>query len=77
MRTHKHLSEDKLRLFKLIEHWVHHNGEHRRRFDETAFKADEMGLMGVAEEMRLTVKASESVSEHLLKAMKYLGKKDV
>jgi hypothetical protein len=64
-----------LRLFKLIEHWVHHNGQHRKRFDETASKTEEMGLMDVAKEMRLAVKASERVSEHLLKAMNYLEEK--
>ena len=28
------LSEERLRLVKLIEHWAHHNDEHGGRFKE-------------------------------------------
>ena len=70
------MSDDKMRLFKLIEHWVQHNEEHRKRFVETSAEAELMNLEGVAGEMRLAAEKSGEVSEYLLKALKYLEEKN-
>jgi hypothetical protein len=66
------LNEEKLRLAKLVEHWAHHNEEHRERFAETAAEAERLALSGVAKEMRLAADEARDVSKHLLKALKHL-----
>jgi hypothetical protein len=66
------LSEDELRLMKLIEHWVDHNDEHGNRFSEEASKAQEIGLSKVADKLREASKASRGVSDILLEALKLL-----
>ncbi|HUS78144.1 MAG TPA: hypothetical protein VM050_05730 [Patescibacteria group bacterium] len=70
------MDEEKLRLAKLIEHWAHHNEEHRKRFAETVAEAERLALDGVAEEMRLAAYEAGEVSKHLLKALKHLEERD-
>ncbi|TFH18497.1 hypothetical protein E4H04_03220 [Candidatus Bathyarchaeota archaeon] len=63
------MNEDRLRLIKLIEHWIEHNDEHGKRFSE---EAEKTGLKSVAVEMRKAAKASGKVSGDLLNALKLL-----
>jgi len=67
------MEEEKLRLKKLIEHWAEHNDEHSTRFKESAKKASEMGLYGVAEELKGATEAGRKVSEHLRSAIEKTG----
>jgi len=63
------MSEEKLRLRKLIEHWAEHNDEHRARLEESAEKAAEMGLGSVAAELTEAAEKATEVSEHLRRAL--------
>jgi len=45
------LNEKEERLRGLIEHWAHHNDDHRDRFLEAAAEAGELGLDEAAAEM--------------------------
>ncbi len=67
------LSEDEARLRALIEHWVHHNDEHRDRFLEAASQAEELGLEEAVVEMKNAAGKADEVSEHLKKALERLG----
>lgn len=67
------MDEDRLRLVKLIEHWIEHNDEHGGRFSEEADKAEKLGFKDVAVELYNASKASGVVSEKLSKALKLLG----
>jgi len=67
------MEEEKLRLKKLIEHWAEHNDEHSTRFKESAEKASEMGLPGVAEKLKGAAEAGRKVSEHLRSAIEKTG----
>ena len=66
------MNEDRLRLIKLVEHWIEHNDEHGKRFKEEAKIAEEMKLRMVAAEMMSAAEASMKVSEKLSRALKYL-----
>jgi len=70
------MNEDRLRLIKLVEHWVEHNDEHGNRFSEEADKAERIGLNDVADEMRKAVEASGFVSRSLLKVLELLKEGD-
>jgi hypothetical protein len=63
------LDEKKLRLMKLIEHWAEHNDEHAERYNESAAEAEDLGLTGVAEEMREAHMKAAEVSRHLRNAL--------
>jgi len=63
------MSEEKLRLRKLIEHWAEHNDEHRARFEESATKAVEMGIDTVAAELMEAAEKAAEVSKHLRRAL--------
>jgi len=65
--------EERHRLEKLIEHWAEHNDEHTARFKESAGKASDIGLPGVAEELKGAAEAGRKVSEHLRSAMEKMG----
>jgi hypothetical protein len=67
------LSGKKERLKGLIEHWAHHNDEHRDRFLEEAEEAEKMGLDEAAAEMRSAAGKADEVSAHLRKALEHLG----
>jgi hypothetical protein len=67
------LSGKKERLKGLIEHWAHHNDEHRDRFLEEAEEAEKMGLDEAAAEMRNAAGKADEVSAHLRKALEHLG----
>ncbi|TRO56508.1 hypothetical protein E2P71_01890 [Candidatus Bathyarchaeota archaeon] len=71
------MSEEKLRLEKLIEHWIEHNDEHGNRFIDEANKAERLGFMEAAEEMKNAAKASRSVSDHLWKAFERIKDSDL
>jgi len=66
------LSEEEERLRGLIEHWAHHNDEHRDRFLEAASKAEELGLDEAAAEMKRAAGKAAEVSVHLRKALEHL-----
>lgn len=63
------MSDERLRLRKLIEHWAEHNDEHRARFEESAREAAEMGLGEIAENLKAAAERAAEVSEHLLRAL--------
>ncbi len=67
------MSGKKERLKGLIEHWAHHNDEHRDRFLEEAEEAEKMGLDEAAAEMRSAAGKADEVSAHLRKALEHLG----
>jgi len=69
----KGLSEKKERLRGLIEHWAHHNDEHRDRFLEAAEEAGELGLDEAVAEMKHAAGKADEVSAHLRKALEHLG----
>jgi hypothetical protein len=62
------MNEEKLRLKKLIEHWIEHNDEHTARFEEKAKEANELGLSDVAEDLKAAAQSGIKVSEYLSKA---------
>ncbi len=67
------MSEERLRLKKLIEHWIEHNDEHSARFKESAEKASEIGLPEVADELKAAAERGGKVSEYLRSAMEKMG----
>ena len=67
------MSEEEARLRGLIEHWAHHNDEHRDRFLEAAEEAKGLGLGEAAAEMRSAAGKADEVSAHLRKALERLG----
>ena len=67
------MSEKKERLKGLIEHWAHHNDEHRDRFLEAAEEAEGMRLDEAAAEMKRAAGKADEVSAHLRNALEHLG----
>ena len=67
------MSEKEERLRGLIEHWAHHNDDHRDRFLEAAAEAEEMGLDEATAEMKHAAGKADEVSTHLRKALEHLG----
>ena len=67
------LSEGKAKLKGLIEHWAHHNDDHRDRFLEAAGEAEGLGLKETAVEMKRAAGKADEVSRHLRKALEHLG----
>ena len=63
------MSEERLRLKKLIEHWAEHNDEHRARFEESAGKAEEMGLGAVFDNLKKAAERATEVSMYLRRAL--------
>lgn len=66
------MDEKKLYLRKLIEHWVEHNDEHGRRYDESAAEAEIQGLHGAAKKLRKASQKAREASNHLRKALTQL-----
>ena len=67
------MDKDRLRLKKLVEHWIEHNDQHRARIEESAKEALEMGLPEVAEELKLASEAGGEVSVRLRIALVKIG----
>ena len=67
------MSEKEERLRGLIEHWAHHNDEHRDRFLEAAAEAEGLGLDEAAAEMKRAAGKADEVSEHLRNTLEHLG----
>ncbi len=67
------MNEKEERLRGLIEHWAHHNDDHRDRFLEAAAEAGELGLDEAAAEMKRAAGKADEVSTHLRKALEHLG----
>jgi flagellar biosynthesis/type III secretory pathway protein FliH len=67
------MSEPRLRLRKLIEHWAEHNDEHRARFRESAEEAKRLGLTEAAEKLRQASEEAAKVSDRLRETLKALG----
>jgi hypothetical protein len=65
----KRLDERKLRLMKLLEHWVKHNDEHGARYRESAMEAEEMSLINVSMELQKAYLNTTEVSTNLRKAL--------
>jgi len=63
------MSEKKLRLRKLIEHWIEHNDDHVKRFREAASEAKEIELKKVADILIEASRRSKEVSEILEKSL--------
>lgn len=70
------MDEERLRLIKLVEHWIEHNDDHGKRFSEEAELAEKKYLSDAASEMRKAAEASREVSNSLLKALKCLKEED-
>ena len=66
------MDEERLRLIKLVEHWIKHNEEHGTRFREEADVAEKKGLKDVVLEIRRAAHASKEVSNNLSKALSLL-----
>lgn len=62
------MSDEKLRLRKLIEHWAEHNDDHRARFEESAREASLKGWDDVAQSLMNASEKAAEVSELLRKA---------
>jgi len=67
------MSEERLRLRKLIEHWSEHNDEHRARFSESAEEAKRLGLTEAAVKLRQASEEAAKVSEKLRETLKAMG----
>ena len=67
------MEEDRLRLKKLLEHWIEHSREHERRFREWTEKADAMGLKSVSQHLSQAVKEMEEVAKSLQRALDELN----
>ena len=63
------MSEGRLRLQKLLEHWIEHNEEHLSRFREAADEASKIGATKVAKDIRSAAEKGTEVSKHLRKAL--------
>lgn len=63
------MSDKRMRLKKLIEHWAEHNDEHRARFEESVRLAAEMGLGAVAECLKAAAEKAAEVSKYLTEAL--------
>jgi hypothetical protein len=63
------MSEKKLRLMKLVEHWMEHNEDHVKRFREAAHEAKELGLNQVELQLYNAAENGDKVSKSLLKAL--------
>ena len=63
------MSDEKLRLRNLIEHWAEHNDEHRARFEESVEDASSMGLVAVADDLKAAAEKAEEVSKLLRRAL--------
>ena len=67
------MSDENLRLRKLIEHWAEHNDEHMTRFREASAEASEKGLGSVAENLNTAAEKAAEVSKLLRKALEAFG----
>ncbi|MCW3978489.1 MAG: hypothetical protein NWF12_01955 [Candidatus Bathyarchaeota archaeon] len=67
------MSEEDLRLRKLIEHWAEHNDDHRMRFQEASAEASEKGLGEVAKNLEAAADKAAEVSKLLRKALDAFG----
>jgi len=67
------LEEDKLRLKKLLEHWIEHSREHEQRFREWTEKAEAMGLKSVSQHLFQAIKGMEDVAKSLQRALDELS----
>jgi hypothetical protein len=65
----KLLDEGKLRLMKLLEHWVKHNDEHGSRYKESAKEAEAMSLINVSMELQKAYLKTMEVSTNLRNAL--------
>ena len=63
------MSEKEEGLRGLIEHWAHHNDDHRERFLEAVAEAEELGLDEAAAEMKHAAGKADEVSTHLRKKL--------
>ena len=63
------MSEDSLRLQKLLEHWIEHNEEHLLRFREAANEATKAGATKASNEIHNAAEKGIEVSKHLRKAL--------
>jgi len=62
------LAEEKLRLHRLLEHWIEHSKEHETSFREWAEKAEKMGLSSASASLAQAVRKMEEVVLSLQKA---------
>lgn len=62
------LSQDKLRLNRLLEHWIEHSREHMASFNEWAERAEKLGLSSASTHIYEAVKKMEEVVQSLQKA---------
>ena len=67
------MEEDKLRLKKLLEHWIDHSREHEQRFKEWAEKTEAMGLKPVSQHLSQAVNGTEEVAKSLQRALNELS----
>lgn len=63
------MEEEKLRILKLVEHWVMHNDEHTQRFREVALEAKGMGLDEISRCLEAAAEKGDQVSGSLREAI--------
>lgn len=64
------MAEEKLRLHRLLEHWIEHSKEHQISFTEWAEKAEKMGLSSASASLAQAVRKMDEVVQNLQKACK-------
>jgi hypothetical protein len=62
---------EKLRV--LLTHWVRHNEEHAREFEEWVERARQRGATEVLPHLQGAVESMQKVNDHLLAALQRLG----
>jgi len=69
-------SDVKIKLGKLLPHWIEHNLEHSREFSEWAQKASQNGETTVSREMLRAAREMEKASLSLSQALASLETKE-
>ncbi|MFQ6040878.1 MAG: hypothetical protein ACE5PV_08485 [Candidatus Poribacteria bacterium] len=65
---------DMKKLEILLKHWVEHNEEHAKEFEEWAEKAKALGNIAVHDDILSAVEKMRKANEYLLKALEKLRK---
>ena len=68
---------DMEKLEILLQHWVEHNQQHNRQFEEWAKKAKAHGYTAVHDEILRAVKQMDEANEFLTRALNRLSRDSV
>lgn len=61
------------RMEAILNYWLEHNGEHQREQEKWLRKTEELGFIGVAEELRKAVELFSKAAHHVELAKARLG----